>query len=170
LSDPIRHRPQALAVSRQLALGLLILMWAGVLVVVRPARGAEPTLFERIGGEATLRPVIARLIERTAANPASHAHFDGIHMSYLEDSVYKFVCQKTGGGCDYDGETMERTHAGLGIQPSEFERMVRVLREELDRAGVPLREKNELLTILAPMKRDVVAHPLPTEEHATPAP
>jgi len=124
------------------------------------------TLFQRIGGEAVLRPVVAQVVDRTAADPRSHHHFDGVRLPYLKDSIYKFICQLSGGGCDYDGETMQRTHAHLKIRASEFDALVQVLREELDRAGVPAGAKNELLRQLAPFKRDIVGG-LPHE--STPA-
>jgi hemoglobin len=56
----------------------------------------------------------------------------------------------------YEGETMARSHADLGLQGSEFDVMVSVLREELDRAGVSDAAKNELLRRLAPSRRDMV--------------
>jgi hemoglobin len=51
---------------------------------------------------------------------------------------------------------MERAHRDAKIGASEFDAMVTILREELDRAGVDAQAKNELLRLLAPMKRDIV--------------
>jgi hemoglobin len=132
------------------------------------ATPAPPTLFDRIGGEAVLRPVVARVVDRTAADPRSHHHFDGVRLSYLKDSIYKFICRLGGGGCDYDGETMQRTHSHLRIRASEFDALVQVMREELDRAQVPQGPKNELLRKLAPLKRDIVGGAPPDATPAVP--
>ena len=51
---------------------------------------------------------------------------------------------------------MERAHRDAKISASEFDALVTMLREELDRAVIETGAKNELLRLLAPMKRDIV--------------
>jgi hemoglobin len=47
-------------------------------------------------------------------------------------------------------------HAGLKITEAEMNGMVEILSKVMIRHRIKLRERNELLAILAPMKRDVV--------------
>lgn len=77
-------------------------------------------------------------------------------MATLKQSLADFLCVQTGGDCVYEGETMKNSHAELNITTAEFELMVQDLRDTLDANHIGTREKNELLKILAPMKRDVV--------------
>jgi len=77
-------------------------------------------------------------------------------MSTLKQSLADFLCVKTGGDCIYEGETMKNAHKESQISMAEYEIMVDVLRQQMDQNGVGTREKNQLLKILAPMKRDVV--------------
>ena len=51
---------------------------------------------------------------------------------------------------------MADAHKDARIRASEFDAMVTMLREELDRVGTDPAAKNELLRLLAPMKRDIV--------------
>ena len=51
---------------------------------------------------------------------------------------------------------MHDVHAGLGIDQAEFYGLVEDLREAMRHHGVALRERNELLEMLAPMKREIV--------------
>ena len=51
---------------------------------------------------------------------------------------------------------MKEVHGGLDITDAEFNGLVEHLTSALNTNGVGLREKNELLKLLAPMKRDVV--------------
>ena len=51
---------------------------------------------------------------------------------------------------------MKIAHQGLDITEAEFYGFVDILRGTLNRAKVPESAKNELLRILAPMKRDIV--------------
>jgi hemoglobin len=55
----------------------------------------------------------------------------------------------------YEGETMQNSHRDLKITTAEFELFVEAFRTSLNK-HVGEREKNELLKILAPMKRDIV--------------
>ena len=51
---------------------------------------------------------------------------------------------------------MHLAHGGLKITEREFNSIVECLRSVLNRHGIGEREKNELLRLLAPMKRDIV--------------
>ena len=77
-------------------------------------------------------------------------------LATLKESLAQHLCAVADGGCHYEGETMKNAHSDLKIVPSEFDALVTMLREELDRAGVATAAKNQLLQRLAPMKRDVV--------------
>jgi hemoglobin len=122
--------------------------------------GQEPverSLFDRLGGRPVVGVVIRRTIERVAADPRTQRTYVGVRLPYLADSVSRFVCRVAGGsGCDYEGETILNSHADLRITGAEFDVMVQMLREELDRAGVDTAAKNELLRVLGPMRREIV--------------
>lgn len=115
-----------------------------------------PTLFQRLGGEPVMNQVVQRTLARSSSDPRTARSFDGIKLTTLQASIVQHICSLTGGGCHYEGETMQRSHADLRIVASEFDSMVTILREECDRAGVATGAKNELLRLLAPMKRDIV--------------
>jgi hemoglobin len=51
---------------------------------------------------------------------------------------------------------MKEVHAGQHISQAQFYVMVDTLRDVLKERHVDLRSRNELLRLLAPMKRDVV--------------
>ena len=70
--------------------------------------------------------------------------------------IVELICALSGGPCRYSGDDMKTTHAGLNITEAEFYALVEAERAALDHHGVGTREKNELLRLLAPMKRDIV--------------
>lgn len=125
-----------------------------------PAHAAPPadvqTLYQRLGGTVGVALWVGRLIDRCAADPRTRRSFDGIKLAALKESLAQQICAISAGGCRYEGETMERAHRDARIGAGEFDALVSVLREELDRAGVEAAAKNELLRLLAPMKRDIV--------------
>lgn len=116
-----------------------------------------PSLYLRLGGAAQVVAVVDRAIGRAAADPRTQRSFDGIKLQPVKDSLAQQICALSGGGCRYEGASMADAHRDARIRASEFDALVTILREELDRAGIDAGAKNELLRLLAPMKRDIVA-------------
>ena len=116
----------------------------------------ERSLYDRIGGKPVVDAVVAQTLAQLSGDPAVNQSFKGVNLKKLQDKIVDHICALTGGGCDYKGDNMKDAHAGLKITEKEFYAMVEDLRTALDSNGVSKREKNELLNILAPMKRDVV--------------
>lgn len=145
-------------ISPQRALWLVL---AAACASTVPAHAAPPgdvqTLYQRLGGPDGVTRWVDHLIDRCAADPRTRRSFDGIKLSVLKESLVQQICAISAGGCRYEGETMERAHRDARIGAGEFDALVSVLREELDRAGVEAAAKNELLRLLAPMKRDIVS-------------
>ncbi len=115
----------------------------------------QPTLFERLGGTATLNLVVDETINAVALNPKTMRSFDGIKLVTLKESVVQQLCYLSDGPCKYEGETMKNAHADHKITQAEFEVFVEIFRQSLNK-HVNTTEKNELLKLLAPMKRDIV--------------
>lgn len=131
-----------------------------VALVMASAPGWAPaedaSLYERLGGQPVLAKVIHQTLTQVAGDPAVNQSFADVNLQKLEKKIVEQLCSLTGGGCAYSGDDMRTVHAGLKIRQREFYSMVEALRTALDVNGVGEREKNELLRLLAPMKRDVV--------------
>jgi hemoglobin len=117
---------------------------------------ANQSLYERIGGQAMLSEISSDTIDIVSTDPRTMRSFKDVKLKVLKESITNFLCIKTGGSCEYEGETMKNSHAEAEITTAEFELMVQVMRDVMDKHHVGTKEKNELLKILAPMKRDVV--------------
>ena len=102
--------------------------------------------------------VVSEAIDSVRENPRINQSFDKVNIKRLKQKIVEQICFLTGGGCVYDNDDMKTVHAGLNITEREFYGLVEALVRALDGHSVGLREKNELLAILAPMKRDVVTH------------
>jgi hemoglobin len=116
-------------------------------------------LYQQLGGQSGLTTVVHRTMDRVSTDKRSKRSFQGVKMPYLKDSVTAYLCKVADGPCEYEGETMANSHAKSTITASEFDLMVTILREELDRAGVSESAKNELLRRVAPTRRDIVKAP-----------
>ncbi|MGC3981481.1 MAG: group 1 truncated hemoglobin [Steroidobacteraceae bacterium] len=115
-----------------------------------------PSLYERMGGAEVVTAVSNQLIDRTVADPKLKRSFDKVDIPRLKKLLIEQICALSGGPCKYSGDTMKEVHAGLNIRQDEFYGMVEELRTVMIDNHIELRERNELLALLAPMKRDVV--------------
>ena len=133
----------------------IIVVALAAIVSCMPAFG--DTLYDRLGGEKGVADFVGKTIDLTATDPLTKRSFDKIDLKKLKLKIAEHICALTDGPCKYTGDSMKIVHQGLEINESEFFSMVEILRGSLNRAGVPESAKNELLRILAPMKRDIVS-------------
>jgi hemoglobin len=135
----------------------MMYLFAAVLVVTE-CRAELPrlSLYARMGGAANVTAVVGDVIDDAANDPHLKRSFADVDIPRVKRLLVEQICELAGGGCQYSGDSMHDVHAGLGITQAEFYNLVQVLRDSMIRHGIGLRERNELLKILAPMKRDVV--------------
>ncbi len=137
-------------------LSLVAILVAGLAALPPNAWANDASLYDRLGGATKVAAISNELIDETAAHPALKRSFDGVSIPRVKEMLIEQLCALTGGPCTYTGDTMVDVHAGLEITEAEMNGMVELLRAVMIRHDVRLRERNELLALLAPMKRDVV--------------
>ena len=120
-----------------------------------PIMTHNDSLFERIGGLPVLTKIVNEFIDEVVSSPRTKRSFDGLNLKMFKKAVVAQLCNITGGGCIYEGETMLKVHRDAKISEAEFDAFVDIFRTTLTKY-LPMREKNELLKILAPMKHDIV--------------
>ena len=140
---------------RLAAIGITV-SWTLAALMACTTTGQTAALYQQLGGPQNIETITDRTMDRLAGDPRTQRSFEGVKMSTLKKSVAAYVCKVADGPCVYEGETMARSHADLNITGAEFDLLVTAMREELDRAGVPMAAKNELLRRLAPSRRDIV--------------
>jgi hemoglobin len=133
-----------------------VLCSAWLLSACTVAPTAEPSLYSRLGGEKVMTKVVAETIDQAATDPRTSRSFKDVKLANVKAKIVEQICSLTGGGCKYTGDPMDKVHKGLKNTEAEMNLVVQWLRDSLDRNGVGTSEKNELLHILAPMKRDIV--------------
>lgn len=135
---------------------------AGVLAGDEDEPGQQ-SLYERLGGLAPISVVVSDFIDALIPdpelneNPAIAAARKRVPAPYLKYRVTAFICQATGGPCTYHGRNMKDAHAHLDITESEWDRMVEIFKDVLDRHDVPEPEQQDLLELLGTTKEDVVS-------------
>jgi len=125
------------------------------LMTALPATAAA-TLYSRLGGDAGVHAIADALIDRVAADPVHGLSFRDTNLKRIKRLLAEQLCELAAGPCHYSGSPMKESHAGLHITQADFYDMVGTLRAILHERHVTTGATNELLRLLAPMKRDVV--------------
>lgn len=116
----------------------------------------KPTLYERLGGEESLRKIVNDILDRNLNNPDIGHHFQKVDMNRLKQLVFEFFSMGIGGPHQYTGRDMRTAHVNLNITEKDFLRGNDDILLALEENGVGEAEKNEVIAILNSMKSDVV--------------
>jgi hemoglobin len=130
--------------------------------------GAAPqrSLYERMGGYPVVHAVVVETLDRVTTDPKLKRSFAEVDVDRIKTKLTEEICALAGGRCRYTGMAIDEAHAGHQISEAEFYGLVEILRDSLREHHVHLRERNELLALLAPLKRQVVNVPAPTSTSA----
>jgi hemoglobin len=93
--------------------------------------------FERAGGEPVVRAVVERFVDRVWDDPIIGFFFAGKDRARVKLHEYEHAATVLGGGSAYTGRPIAPLHRALKINAGQFRRRLAILRQELERAGVP---------------------------------
>lgn len=119
----------------------------------------KKTLYERLGGYDALAMVTDDFIGRLGADKQLARFFPGLSddsKARLRQHVLNLLCQTTGGPCIYTGRDMKTSHKGLGITEADWTASVADLNATLDKFKVPKAERDEVLSAISGLKKDIV--------------
>jgi hemoglobin len=114
------------------------------------------SLYERLGGKEAIVKVVDEFVTNVGADSRINAFFAKTDIPRMKGHLVDLVCQSTGGPCQYAGRDMKPLHANMGIKDEHFNALVEDLVQALDKFNAPQKEKDELLGLLGPMRKDIV--------------
>lgn len=95
------------------------------------------TPFEEIGGEPVLRDIVNRFVDRVANDMIIGFFFAGKDLDRVKQHEFEHAARVLGADIQYTGRPIPSLHRPLRINGGQFRRRVALLRQEIDRAGVP---------------------------------
>ena len=114
------------------------------------------SLYERLGGNDGIAAVVSEFCARSVADERIRAKYVRTDAARLERMLVDQIGAAAGGPYTYTGRDMRHAHANMGVTAAEFDAQVEVLVATLEHFNVPSAEQEELLALLAPMRRDIV--------------
>jgi hemoglobin len=131
------------------------------LLAMAPLSQADDTLYKSLGGKKAIVAVVDDFVGRVAADDRINGFFkataaDPQRLSKFKKNLVDQICEAAGGPCKYKGKDMKTAHAGMGISSGDFDALVQDLVASLDKFMVKEGDKQTLLGVLGPMKKDIV--------------
>ncbi|QSL91395.1 group 1 truncated hemoglobin [Ectopseudomonas toyotomiensis] len=113
-------------------------------------------LYRALGEEPGIVRIVESMLLGSARDPRIARHFLDIDIERLREKLIEQLCFESGGPCVYTGDSMEESHKGLRLTPSDFNALVEHLQDAMEAEGVPTPAQNRLLARLAPMRGQVI--------------
>ena len=133
------------------------------------------SLYDRLGGADAINALTESWVARVGGDDRANGKFVRTDIERLMKEVVDQLCEATGGPCTYTGRSMLETHAGMKVTAGEFDVVMQHLDATLDELNVPKTERDELVSLLRPMRNDIVevespqtGTPLPDSYRAAP--
>ena len=143
--------------KHRLAIGVLSLgILVGCATTGEQMAMKEKSLYDRLGGKPAITAVVDDFTARVAADRRINRFFANTDVPAFKAKLVDQICEASGGPCKYTGKDMKTAHAGMGVTDDDFNALVGDLVATLDKFKVPEKEKGELLSVLGPMKKDIV--------------
>ena len=141
-------------------IGLVLLLTSFTTVPVIADEIGGLSLYKRLGGYDVIAASVDDFLERYDNDPALLQFIGGLNAAEsarIRQHFVDYLCQQTGGPCLYLGRDMVKTHEGLAIKNPHYDRVMSHLDAAFTHAGVPVSEKQELLTMLEGLRSTMVS-------------
>jgi hemoglobin len=102
---------------------------------------APNTAFLELGGEARLRKIIDRFIDRVFDDTMIGYLFARADRARVKQKEFEHAAEHLGAGIAYTGRPLDEAHRRHRIRGGQFMRRIQILRETLDEAQVPANVK-----------------------------
>lgn len=117
---------------------------------------ADDTLYQALGGQPGIERIVEGLLINIADDERIVSQFVDADIDRLFEKLVEQICMESGGPCEYTGDSMEDSHAGMDITEGDFNALVENLIIAMTAEGVPVTSQNRLLQRLAPMRGSII--------------
>lgn len=130
--------------------------WILACLLTACANTPQKSLYDDLGQYEGIDSIVRELIFVIAKDERVKSRYKGVNMQHFKKGLRDYICEVSGGPCDYENENMKLVHAGHNYTNTEFNAIVDDLIIAMEKRGVPVATQNRLLALLAPAYKDVV--------------
>ena len=116
----------------------------------------EDNLYLALGGEQAVAVIVENFILEIAGDERIIDHFEVSNVQRFRVMMNEHLCMVADGPCEYTGDSMIDTHAGMGVTEGDFNAIVENMMAAMNKAGIPLGPQNRLLARLATFRGEII--------------
>jgi hemoglobin len=116
----------------------------------------EDNLYLALGGEQAIAVIVENFILEIARDERIIDHFEVSNVQRFRVMMNEHLCMVADGPCEYTGDSMIDTHAGMGVTEGDFNAIVENMMAAMNKAGIPLGPQNRLLARLATFRGEII--------------
>jgi hemoglobin len=120
------------------------------------ASGDTHSLYEALGGKQNIAVIVDNFIDEISFDKQVLPFFRESDIDRFREKMNEHICLVADGPCTYTGDSMVDVHASMGVKESDFNRVVDLMVNAMDRADVPHRVQNRLLKKLAALRGEII--------------
>ncbi len=135
---------------------LLLAALLSLMACVRSLPPQDDSLYRALGEQAGITRIVEGMLLNIARDKRIVGHFENIDIVRLRDKLVEQFCVEAGGPCTYSGDSMEESHKGQQLTPSDFNALVENLQAAMSAEGIAMPAQNRLLARLAPMRGQII--------------
>ena len=114
------------------------------------------SLYERLGGIEAIMAAVGDFEDRVGKDDRINRKFAKSDLDRFVKELADQLCETTGGPCTYTGRTMKQAHTDMGVTNGEFDALIEDLVATLDNFKVGKGEQGEVLSLLNPLREEIV--------------
>ena len=119
----------------------------------------EPSPFEELGGEAELRRIVDRFVDRMFEDVMIGFFFAHVDRTRLKQREFEFAARELGADIEYTGRPIGVAHGARTIFDGQFSRRLKLLADTLEEFAVPPRVREHWLSRTRALSDQVVKGP-----------
>jgi len=116
----------------------------------------DNSLYIALGETPGIERIVDQAIIEIQYDQRISHHFESTNWNRFREKQIEHICQLSGGGCEYTGDTMIDVHAGMNISEAEFNAVADNIMTAMEKLGIPISARNRLVSIVAKLREEVI--------------
>lgn len=154
---------------RLVAIGLLGAAAAAMAQAPASTAVNDDAIYRGLGGKAGIAAISHGFLAAVQRDVRVNESFQDFDLEQLDTRLQVFLCEYSGGPCQYTGQFRDKTmdgvgtvrdmhsvHSDLKVTDLQFDAVAGTLRQVMRDAGVAAGVQDQLLARLAPLRREIV--------------
>ncbi|MCG8311693.1 MAG: group 1 truncated hemoglobin [Pseudomonadales bacterium] len=103
-----------------------------------------------------IEKITGNFIYEIGLNESISKHFEETDLDRFYNKMVEHLCEVSDGPCEYTGDSMIDVHTNMNINEAEFNLVVDLLINALNRSDIPHPTQNKLLARLAKLRGEML--------------